>query len=101
MAPLVGSRHGIDLNRGRRSRMGRVLALAFALAAGGSGAATAQPSVSEAQAVPATIGAARQFDFTSAVNGKTYRVTVATPWAPPPQGGYPVVYVLDGGAYFG
>lgn len=51
--------------------------------------------------VPATVGASQQIDFTSAVNGKTYRITIAKPYAQPPKGGYPVVYVLDGGAYFG
>lgn len=51
--------------------------------------------------VPATVGTAQQIDFTSAVNGKTYRITIAKPYAFPPKGGYPVVYVLDGGAYFG
>jgi uncharacterized protein len=51
--------------------------------------------------IPATVGTAQQIDFTSAVNGKTYRITVAKPYAFPPKGGYPVVYVLDGGAYFG
>ena len=46
-------------------------------------------------------GPAQQIDFTSTINGKTYRITIAKPYAFPPKGGYPVVYVLDGGAYFG
>lgn len=70
------------------------------LAAAACGTAIAQPPAAEAQPVPATIGQARQFDFTSGVNGKTYRVTVATPWAAAPKDGYPIIYVLDGGAYF-
>jgi len=44
---------------------------------------------------------ARQQDFTSGVNGRAYRVRIATPYGPPPEGGYPVVYVLDGDGYFG
>ncbi len=65
---------------------------------------TAAPAIAEspvAPPVPATVGTAQQIDFTSAVNGKTYRITVAKPYAFPPKGGYPVVYVLEGGAYFG
>ncbi len=50
---------------------------------------------------PATVGTSQQIDFTSGVNGKTYRITIARPYAFPPKGGYPVIYVLDGGAYFG
>lgn len=42
----------------------------------------------------------RQFDFTSRVNGQDYRIQVALPLVPPPEGGYPVLYVLDGYAYF-
>ena len=51
--------------------------------------------------VAATVGTAQQIDFTSAVSGKTYRIMIAKPYAFPPKDGYPVVYVLDGGAYFG
>ena len=44
---------------------------------------------------------ARQQDFTSRINGRVYRVRVATPYGPPPETGYPVLYVLDGDGYFG
>jgi predicted alpha/beta superfamily hydrolase len=44
---------------------------------------------------------AREQDFTSRVNGRVYRVRVATPYGPPPETGYPVLYVLDGDGYFG
>ncbi|MCA3739729.1 alpha/beta hydrolase-fold protein [Phenylobacterium sp.] len=44
---------------------------------------------------------ARQQDFTSRINGKAYRLRIATPYGPPPEGGYPVLYVLDGDGYFG
>lgn len=73
------------------------LTLAAALCAGPS-PGLAQTSAGEPS--PAIVGTAQQVDFTSAVNGKTYRITVAKPYAFPPKGGYPVVYVLDGGAYF-
>jgi len=66
--------------------------------------ASAPPVWAQASAtasVPATVGTAQQIDFTSAINGRAYRITIAKPYAFPPKGGYPVVYVLDGGAYFG
>ncbi len=66
-----------------------------------AGAAPALAQAPTASPVPATVGTSQQIDFTSAVNGKTYRITIAKPYAFPPKGGYPVVYVLDGGAYFG
>lgn len=43
----------------------------------------------------------RQFDFKSAINGRTYRVQVAIPFTPAPQHGFAVLYMLDGDAYFG
>jgi len=41
-----------------------------------------------------------QWDLTSS-KGQTYRIMLAPPLSPPPPGGYPVVYVLDGNANFG
>lgn len=43
----------------------------------------------------------RQFDFKSAINGRTYRIQVAIPFMPAPQNGFAVLYMLDGDAYFG
>ena len=42
----------------------------------------------------------RQVKFTSAINGEPYALFVSIPFIPPPPGGYPVYYVLDGEAYF-
>ncbi len=42
----------------------------------------------------------RQVQFTSAINGEPYTLFVSIPFIPPPPGGYPVYYVLDGDAYF-
>ena len=74
--------------------------IALSLAAGLAGTSLAQAEPVISTPVPATQMSSQQFDFTSAVNGRTYRVTVARPFALPPKEGYPVVYVLDGGAYF-
>lgn len=60
---------------------------------------SAQP---QAQSAPAEVCVAnsRQIDFTSSVNGREYRIQVALPSAPAPEQGHPVLYVLDGFAYF-
>lgn len=42
----------------------------------------------------------RQLTFTSAINGEPYTLFVSIPFIAPPQGGYPVYYVLDGESYF-
>ena len=49
----------------------------------------------------AVLPSSRQFDFKSAINGRSYRVQVAMPFVPAPQNGYAVLYMLDGDAYFG
>jgi predicted alpha/beta superfamily hydrolase len=51
--------------------------------------------------VSAVLPSSRQFDFKSAINGRTYRVQVAIPFVPAPTGGYAALYVLDGDGYFG
>lgn len=62
----------------------------------------APPAALVAPALPsATVPASRQVDFTSAINGRAYRIQVAMPFTPPPAKGFPVLYVLDGDVYFG
>lgn len=46
-----------------------------------------------------TLPAAQQLDLRSA-EGHAYRIYLSVPAAPPPPGGYPVFYVLDGNAAF-
>ena len=43
----------------------------------------------------------RRWQFTSRFTGEVYDVRIYTPSAPPPPNGFPVIYVLDGGALFG
>lgn len=50
--------------------------------------------------VPALLPLAEQFDMTSAITGRTYRIYVSKPLVPEPPGGYPVLYVLDAGTAF-
>lgn len=61
----------------------------------------AQPSAAMQPKTPVTVAFSQQVDFTAKANGKAYRLFIAMPLTPPPPGGYPVVYVLDGNAYFG
>lgn len=59
------------------------------------GAAAAQGDV---QAV--TLAHASEFTLHSAATGRDYLIQVAEPQGSPPAGGYPVLYVLDGNAYW-
>lgn len=43
----------------------------------------------------------RTWSFTSGLNGREYRILIAEPAGPPPEGGYPVLYSLDANASFG
>lgn len=58
-------------------------------------AAPASAAVAEVS-IPNT----RRVDFISKVNGHRYSIDVALPFKPAPPRGYPVLYVLDGYAYF-
>jgi uncharacterized protein len=49
---------------------------------------------------PVTVPWSTQFDLTSAINGRSYRIFVFQPPVPPPEAGYPVVTVLDGNMTF-
>lgn len=51
--------------------------------------------------VPPQAATLQQFDVPSKINGQTYRLMLRVPQEPPPAGGYPVLYVLDGNYYFG
>ena len=59
------------------------------------------PPAADSAATLATVPMSRQIDFTSAVNGRRYRIQIALPLAPPPPQGFKVLYVLDGDGYFG
>jgi uncharacterized protein len=58
-------------------------------------APASSPPVSEIS-IPNT----RRIDFVSKVNGHRYSISVALPFVAAPAGGYGVLYVLDGYAYF-
>lgn len=79
----------------------RMFVSAMATALLCSSAAIAQAPATTAPKPPVTVAFSQQVDFTAKANGKSYRLFIATPLTPPPPGGYPVVYVLDGNAYFG
>lgn len=82
------------------------------LATGGTGAAlAARPTTSAASVPPAqrttppppAATAIRQRALTTrdmkSKEGLTYRIFVSAPLGPPPPGGFPVIYVLDGNAW--
>lgn len=65
-------------------------------------AQTPAPSAAPLPAqTPATLLGATQVDLPSKITGRTYRIFIALPSAPPPPGGYPVVYLTDGNGLFG
>jgi len=49
---------------------------------------------------PVALVGARQWDFTSKINGRAYRVFIWIPEVDPPEGGFPVIYVLDANTQF-
>ena len=59
------------------------------------GSALAQPAVK-----PYNMARSTQFDITSKINGRSYRIFIYMPATPPPLGGYPVLYVTDGNGLF-
>jgi predicted alpha/beta superfamily hydrolase len=75
---------------------------AFALALAVTPVAHAAPSTatSPPTLAPATLDFASQFDLTSKITGRTYRIFVSSPLTPAPKGGFPVLYVLDGNGAF-
>ncbi len=73
----------------RLTRTGLVLAALLCAAAAPDGGA------------PVTVPNARQYDFTSKVNGQRYRLFVYVPPGTDPAVAQPVAYVLDGNWYFG
>jgi len=48
-----------------------------------------------------SIPSTRRIQFTSQINGESYALAIHVPLTPPPPGGYPVIYVLDGDLLFG
>lgn len=50
---------------------------------------------------PVELPASRFYDFRSALTGRDHRLFVHVPEGAPPEGGFPVVYVLDGNWWFG
>ncbi|MBW7945242.1 MAG: alpha/beta hydrolase [Sphingomonadaceae bacterium] len=78
-----------------RSRPLAVAFSAIALLAVPAGVATA----SEPAAIPYIMPEAETWDMTSG-DGQVFRISVSRPAAPAPEGGYPVLYVLDGNAMF-
>lgn len=72
-----------------------------ALTLGGAAMAqTPEPPAAPDGWAPAVLDHAWQHDMVSQNTGRTYRIFISLPAAPPPEGGYPVLYLLDGNAHF-
>ena len=69
-------------------------------AAAGARAAPGAPPADAVAGEPAVLPRATRYDFTSRINGRSYRVLVAAPFKADPDKFYPVFYVLDGNWYF-
>ncbi len=75
-------------------------ALVAVVVLAGATAADAKPASPQPVRKPYTFVRSVQFDMTSKVNGRHYRIFVHTPPMPPPAGGYPVLFVTDGNGTF-
>lgn len=61
----------------------------------------AETKIDPPDGAPVTIPRAKQYDITSKINGRTYRVFVSTPFQAEEGKKYPVIYLFDGNWYFG
>ena len=77
----------------------RVLVVSLALVSARLFAA--QTLIDPPDGAPVTIPRAKQYDITSKINGRTYRVFVSTPFRAEEGKKYPVIYLFDGNWYFG
>ena len=75
-----------------------LLACCAALALPGCSALPAQPTLEAAP--PVALPGTRQIDLAAGPDGPLHRIMLAVPPGPPPAGGYPVLYVLDGNLLF-
>lgn len=76
------------------------LTLSLAFAAHGTARAATVPTMAASDGAAVVMPRARQFDLTSAINGRRYRIYVSTPYEMAPGKRYPVLYALDGNGYF-
>ncbi|MBP7000712.1 alpha/beta hydrolase-fold protein [Amaricoccus sp.] len=79
-------------------KLAALLLTALPLAAPVAARAAEPEPVGAAAAV--TVPGAEVFDMTSVASGRRYRIFLSLPSLPPPPGGYPALYYLDGNATF-
>jgi predicted alpha/beta superfamily hydrolase len=70
------------------------------LCAAGTLQAQTEPGPIPEQGQPALLPGALQYDFTSRITGRPYRLTITPPVHPDPSLLYPALYMLDGTAWF-
>jgi predicted alpha/beta superfamily hydrolase len=86
----------------RRAGLAAVAAsgLVLAAAAPAPPAPALNPAAAAGHPSEVSLPDTRRIAFVSKLNGRHYSIDVALPILPPPPEGYPVIYVLDGDAYF-
>ncbi|VCU72463.1 Ferri-bacillibactin esterase BesA [Pigmentiphaga humi] len=94
-----------ETRRGRTVRLAGCLLLAGLAGAAGQAAAQPRPDLPLAEQPAAeAVGISAQridrFVLASPLRSTGYRIQVWQPLGPPPPGGYPVIYALDGNAMF-
>lgn len=88
---------------GAESAAARKLTASGAIAPDGSAswdasvAESGSPRAPAAFSIPGTV----TWSLRSELTGRAYRICIAEPMGPPPEGGYPVLYSLDANATFG
>lgn len=84
----------------RSLTMSCILLLPADWAAFGANIPAAKVLGEEIQGLPITIPQAVQYDFTSRLNARSYRLMISTPAKTDPKKSYPVLYLLDGNYHF-
>ena len=80
----------------------RALVLLLAMAAGSSAHAAVKPGMHKPTPISAASYPRRlTWQMTSAITGEAYEIQLFIPSGQAPDGGFPVIYVLDGSALFG
>lgn len=105
MSFSAGSKKSSKRTRGNSTRLAALLVVLLLNSVGldfnvASAAAEASPSSEPGEGTAVTIPNARQYDLTSQINGRTYRVFVSAPHNADSDMAYPVLYVLDGNLHF-
>jgi len=82
-------------------KISSMLFLVAGFALGSIAAMPMTPAHADAAGKEVRVDGAREHVLTSSFSGQDVRILVWQPPGEPPEGGFPVVYAMDGGKYFG